>query len=401
MQNNKQLNNTSFDTLPDELILEILKYLSIYDLFHVSSINKHYYKIYRDNLLWEFLLKKYFPKKNLTKNNFSTFKLAWKDLLGFFSISKMTICIENFKSLSGTLKNDREFILELVGLRGFLLQHVSQRLRGDKAILLAAVEKDPSAFQYADNCLKKDKTTILAALEKNELVFLHLDKAFLDDDEIVLAVVRKCGGLLGHASERLRDDIRTVLAAIQQNGGAFWSASKRLQDSELIALAAVLQDGTVIKFANERLQKNRLLALVAVLQDSSAFLLVDETLKNNKLIVQAAEQTNRNWIISSGVISQISTNSTVDQVGRVSILVLDPQFSYALNQYLQQSQEGFLSDMNSTMQYSFKKLKRKNEFGLTAVAPLLQFSFIAPRFKVSSSSTFAAKTEKIEPCFSC
>jgi len=60
-------------------------------------------------------------------------------------------------NLDKSLKDDKEFILDLVRKKGWALQYASERLKSDKEVVLEAVNRTKWSIKFANKKLKKDK----------------------------------------------------------------------------------------------------------------------------------------------------------------------------------------------------------------------------------------------------
>ncbi len=63
------------------------------------------------------------------------------------------------------LKDDKEFVKEVVANSGSLLSHVSDRLKDDKEVVLLAVSHFDNAIKYASEELQKDEEIIKVSKE--------------------------------------------------------------------------------------------------------------------------------------------------------------------------------------------------------------------------------------------
>lgn len=90
----KNTTNTStlIDVFPNEILLNILEYLSIKDLFNVFLVNKKFSQFKKDEYLWYYILKFYHLLKQKAKimsysfKNVKRFK-TWKKQFMFYCLN--------------------------------------------------------------------------------------------------------------------------------------------------------------------------------------------------------------------------------------------------------------------------------------------------------------------------
>ena len=147
---------------------------------------------------------------------------------------------------SAELRADRGFVLHAVGLRGCALAHASHELRGDRQVILAAVDQDSTALRYALGAVAKELWA---------------------DRDVVIQTVRHDGFALWYAAEELRSDTSVVLEAVKQHGCALKLATPKLRADKTIALAAVKQDSDALPLVGAELLGDMDIILAAVKQD--------------------------------------------------------------------------------------------------------------------------------------
>jgi len=135
-----------------------------------------------------------------------------KSVLDFEKIIKNIM--KNPSSLSTVYQSystDKEIILALVQLKGWILRYAAEYLKADKEVVLEAVKTNSSALAYASDSLKEDR-------------------------EIVLLAVQKFGQALTFASDDLRADKEIAYAAIQNDASSFSYIAKEFQTMEAFVL---------------------------------------------------------------------------------------------------------------------------------------------------------------------
>lgn len=96
------------------------------------------------------------------------------------------------------------------------------------------------AFKFADDSLKNDREFLIQVLRINGYVLKAIPK-FKNDTEFVLNAVTQNGLALLHASTDLQNNEDVVMAAVTQNGIALQYASISIRGNVKVAIAAVQQ----------------------------------------------------------------------------------------------------------------------------------------------------------------
>lgn len=168
-----------------------------------------------------------------------------------FSVRMFEI-LKNFKYTDPTLKNDKEFVLELIEkCSGYLYEYLPARLRNDKTILKAVIKTigidyihsklkrftNQEIFHHNDvywlglenflssknitpfigSKLLDDRDLMMKVLENEPSGLNYLSDQMKNDKEIALLVLRKSGECFSFISELLMDDMEVVLTAIHSN----------------------------------------------------------------------------------------------------------------------------------------------------------------------------------------
>jgi len=209
---------------------------------------------------------------------------------------------------------DRSFILELVKIRGGILQFVPHGFLKDAEIVVEAIIQDPAAIDFAMpfQCqitpqklerivLKWPKLTSKIGLSSlplspelrktlyagaGELILLD-DPAMQDDIDLVLIALQNNPSIFGRLKEDIRRNelvwkialsldgmliaflkdqtVEMAKIALKQNGKAYGSLSLSLRDDEEVArIAARCGAGIVMLAASDRLKAKRSIALTSL-----------------------------------------------------------------------------------------------------------------------------------------
>ena len=170
---------SSFETLPDELILRIMMLLGFKQWMVLACVSRTMRRVSRDNDLW----RRYFPSFDPAKSD----ELLYQKVYDVF---------QN-KSALGLACNE---------------------LKANPEIVLAVVKKH-DALQYADLALRDNPEIVNAAVKRVSWALEYASERLRDDKEIVLAAVKKSGrDVIMYSSQRLQYDKDVILAASLAGG---------------------------------------------------------------------------------------------------------------------------------------------------------------------------------------
>lgn len=99
----------------------------------------------------------------------------------------------SFQFVSPVLKEDREFVLEMLKINGLVLEYVSPEFQADRELVLEAVKQNVSALEYASPKLKADREFILEVVEteKAKIYFKLLEYVSPELNEEFLKLIKE------------------------------------------------------------------------------------------------------------------------------------------------------------------------------------------------------------------
>lgn len=176
------------------------------------------------------------------------------------------------------LRNNRDFIIKAVQLRGEALRYANL-FHGDKDVVLKAVQQDGHSIAYATDLLKADRDVVLAAVRQNSYVLERVNARFRVDRDFMLAAVERnretpysnTSVVLKFADEALKSDKDFMLAAVQKHGNALKYAHSVLKANKEVVLAAVRNHGMALEFADATLRGDRDVFAEAIKKNFLAF----------------------------------------------------------------------------------------------------------------------------------
>mmetsp|Transcript_74190 Transcript_74190/g.143608 ORF Transcript_74190/g.143608 Transcript_74190/m.143608 type:complete len:564 (+) Transcript_74190:48-1739(+) len=216
--------------------------------------------------------------------------------------------------------SDRDFVLEVVKVRGWAIQHADKRLKSDMEIALAAancdgfdaiqpyidrrlfldrrfvmraVQMSGRALQHAALSLRADREVIVAAVNCDgfEEVLPYIDASLFADREFVVTLAQMHRGVLQHACPKLKSDLEVVFAAINCDG---FEAVRPVMNPALFSdrvfmLRLVQKRGEALKFASLGLRSDYEVVHAAVENAGSALQFADPSLRSNSSLLHAAK----------------------------------------------------------------------------------------------------------------
>jgi hypothetical protein len=196
------------------------------------------------------------------------------------------------------LKDNFDFILEIVKSNGFALQYASDNLKKNFQIVKECIKYEPITIKYS----RVNKVDFRELLKFSSAIFkyYYLFSEIKSDFEIALIAVKGNGLLLEFLNISLRDDFDIVIEAVRNNGYSIRFASYRLRQNYLIILESIKSRSDVFNDYLEYCNNPRIVYEAvkgdgALLSKSSLnlkdnFIIVLESVKNYPLALEYASQ---------------------------------------------------------------------------------------------------------------
>ena len=268
--NDKLINNNEYQLICMNVSIEIDFNFLNYVLF-IDYINNEYIYIFMNLKYYENKYLKYFLL-NINVNIFeylSTELQKNKEIILLIIKKKYYLLDDVFKKCfsSNELKNDEEFIFNVIKQNGNVLEYLEEKFKNNKQLVLEAIKQNPYSIQYAS-------IEILA------------------DKKIMLEAIKLCGSVLKYASEDLKNDKQIVLTAIQQNGNALIYASKQLNKDKELVIEAVKKVGYILYHVYPEFLEDREVVLNAVKQNGLALKYISskKLIEDKEIVLNAVKQ---------------------------------------------------------------------------------------------------------------
>jgi hypothetical protein len=213
-------------------------------------------------------------------------------------------------SASGSFKNNRELVLELVKIDGNCLQYASKELKDDEEIVRAAMKNYQDAIKDASSrvqdiiwksratenqleekdietmtmpSLLQEITDAIPPMSKEEAMqtILTATPQQKNDKTFVEPFLTLCPAALEHVSVQIKRDEELVLKLVEMDGSVLAYAGNVLKNKKSVVLPAVKNDGLALEYASPLMKKNKEVARAALKQNPKALDFVDQNLKND------------------------------------------------------------------------------------------------------------------------
>lgn len=225
-----------------------------------------------------------------------------------------------FEFADHTLKNDKEFIMELIPFYPYVAEFIDESLKKDKEVIYSLMSGkflnynfygDDSIYKIfptnvfdnkdfvlellkvksrytlaaSGQNLRKDRTFVLEVLKNNPLDLKYVDKSLLSDKKLVLTAISLNGYSLEYADEILKKDKEVVLSAVSNSGGALQFVDNELKKDRQIVMQAVSTDGNALRYADPIFWKDREIVMTAINGSAYALEYADISLRQDREIV--------------------------------------------------------------------------------------------------------------------
>lgn len=247
--------NNSSDAL--QWVIEPSKELILHAINRTDSIHRNVFILLREQIYAD----RDIFMACLSKRDFMYTELRVCDFLRedreviLHAVRSKLLPITIIRQLEHILHNDREIVLEMVGIYPYIIRFLPAKFCQDKEIILKSIETAKreinSIFDTYENCI-----LLKGASDENK-----------DDDEIITAAVKFQGKYIRCASERLRNDYK-------------------------IQALSINSDGTGIEYVTDKFRKDKNMALRAVTLQGKNLEHVAEEFKDDEDVVDAAISNN-------------------------------------------------------------------------------------------------------------
>lgn len=235
--------------------------------------------------------------------------------------------IEEFKSDQEILLiKERKIILEKVSLNGNELQNLTEDLKNDFEVVKNAVKENGLVLEYASDILKNNYEIVKEAYNQNKLSlqfassdiadkidygksidnkfeqirenYRRMQNCKEDDKDTMLELLKKDHFLLKYVPEKLKYDRDIVLSIVRCNYNILENAPENIKNDREIIIKAVTSNGTAIKYSSEELKKDREIVLIAIRNSTIAyaFTYIHSYFKSDRKIIMEVLKKNGSYL---------------------------------------------------------------------------------------------------------
>ncbi len=189
------------------------------------------------------------------------------------------------KDTTESMKDSKNFVMEMISAQTQNLQFASDRLKGDKDVVLAAVKKDGHSIVYANDCLKNDKHIVFSALGNSPNAFKLLPQHVKNDKEVVLFTLETNHWLFAELSEEMKNDKEVVFCALKMDSNLFVELSEKMKRDKEVVLFALKMDCKLFSALPKEMKDDKEVVLFAFGLDHEVFYSFSNEIRNNKEVM--------------------------------------------------------------------------------------------------------------------
>ncbi len=206
--------------------------------------------------IYYFGYKKYGDKEAIVK--------ALKEIRGDDAQNKQ---IELVKSVSPWLRDDADFMANVVKLNSKLLEFASDRLKDDRDFMKSSINSNRELLRFASDRLQEDPEFIqnlvmnACSFEEVQMTFMKsISPRLKDNGDFMTSIVQSKGKLLEFASNRLKDDpafIENIIIkaeSLEQVQDVFVYVSPRLKNNADFMLKVIAFYPDLYAFVGQELK---------------------------------------------------------------------------------------------------------------------------------------------------
>jgi len=227
------------------------------------------------------------------KENFPTVEKFTEKILydnKEFALNKLQYTMSNFNSVSDRLKNDKEFIGEVVARWRNTFEFIPDKFKDDKEIVLKAMKTDGISLEFVSDRLKEDKEVVKEAVKNDWKALNFANDKFKDDKDIIMEVVKQNGKALKLASENMQKDREIVLASITSTrygtSNSLTTINEKFRDDKEIVMEAMSYSGGYgYELISDRLKNDKEVTYCYASQESFNITKILDKFKEDKEII--------------------------------------------------------------------------------------------------------------------
>jgi len=198
----------------------------------------------------------------------------------------------SFEHASDNLKKNRDFVIEVVKIQGHALKYASEEFKNDREVVIESVKESWPSFEYASDSLKKNRDFVIEVVKIQVHALKYANEELKNDGEFVLEAVKQNGWSFQHASDSLKKNREFVIEVVKTKGYALKYASEEFKNDREVVMEAVKNYDFSFEYASDSLKKNRDFVIEIVKIKGNALKYVSEEFKNDGEVVMEAVKQN-------------------------------------------------------------------------------------------------------------
>ena len=202
-----------------------------------------------------------------------------------------------FRYASDELRNDKELVLEAIKQHCYILEYASKELKNDKEIVLEAVKQHGDILRYASENLKNDEEVVLTAVQRSSTALKYASIELKNNKEFIKRLVKDQPEIFKYISENLKKDKEFIMEIAKINGHILDNVNETIKKDQEFLIELLTNQGYALKYISKELRNNREFVLNAIKNDSNAIKYASKELRNDKEIVIAAVEQSINLLI--------------------------------------------------------------------------------------------------------
>ena len=141
----------------------------------------------------------------------------------------------------------------------YLCNNVSNNLINNKDFIKSIIEKCQEAFEYIPYELKNDKDFIFELLDEgNTRILEYISNNLKNDEDFVIRIIENYDDYVLHdISTEIKNNFNVVKCSVEHNSMTIQFASDQLKDNEIIVTTAIKDNINALKYASDRLKKDK------------------------------------------------------------------------------------------------------------------------------------------------
>jgi hypothetical protein len=161
----------------------------------------------------------------------------------------------------------------------YILHNVSNNLLHNKNFIKSIIEKCQEAFEYIPYELKNDKDFIFELLDEGKTRILdYIPEDLKNDKDFIITIIENYDDfILYKTSPEIKNNFDVVKCSVKKYAMSLEFASDNLKDNEIIVTMAIKKHIHAIIYASDRLKQNKRFIIKCLKIDKSIINLIEST----------------------------------------------------------------------------------------------------------------------------